>query len=182
MVLYNLTNRLLWGSSARITSLIGVKLGAGFQARRGDGIRTGHGDLAGQKALLKTIWGKQKWKSVEKNKSKDTMRQDCLSNWFTWVGKDEYGPRSGFPVGSTESIKAGHDCENWPLMSTLNHNLAILRSPCGCLPSAVWECMMMCGIYGCRQQNNNKLAHYKCSGAIVPNLCPLPWQLNRSGL
>lgn len=49
------TNRLLWGSPTRITSIIGVKLGAGFQARRGDGVRTGHGDLGGQEALLRTI-------------------------------------------------------------------------------------------------------------------------------
>lgn len=35
------------------------------------------------------------------------------------------------------NIKAGHDCENWALMSILNHNLAILCSPFGRLPSAV---------------------------------------------
>lgn len=79
-------------------------------------------------------------------------------------------------------IQVGHDGENWAVMSVLNHSLAISRSPFGCLPSAAWAYMLMCRIYGCGQQNNNKLSHYECSGPIVPNLCPLPWQLNRSGL
>lgn len=54
-VLYNLTNGVLWGSPARMVSLIRVKLGVGLQARWGDGIGTGHGYLTGHKALLETI-------------------------------------------------------------------------------------------------------------------------------
>lgn len=48
-------------------------------------------------------------------------------------------------------------------------------SPFGCLPSVVWVYMMMCGIYGSGQQNNNKLAHYKwfrgnCDQPLSPPL------------
>lgn len=73
------------------------------------------------------------------------------------------------------NIKPGHDCENWAFMSILNHNLDVPLSPFGCLPSAVWVYMIMCGIYGCGQQNNNKLAHYKwfrgnCAKPLSPPL------------
>lgn len=95
------------------------------------------------------------WEKLNNQKNKIT---GSLSEWVTCVANDEYGPRSAFPAGSKCSTKAGHDRENWPLMSTLNHNLAILCSPCGRLPSAVWDaCMMMCGIYGCGRQKQQQI-------------------------
>lgn len=53
MVLYSLTNEVLWGPPARIASVVRVKLGGGLQARRGDGVGTGHGYFTGQEALSK---------------------------------------------------------------------------------------------------------------------------------
>lgn len=70
--------------------------------------------------------------------------------------------------------------ENWAFMSILNHNLAI---PLGCLPSAVWVYMMICGIYGYGQHNNKYGPHYKWfRGNWAKPLSPLLTVKQRRGI
>lgn len=80
-----LTNGLLCGSPTRITSIVGVKLGAGFEARRGDGIRTGHGDLTGQKALLRTIWRRHRHTRYERPRIHSNSHKNIIwKEWKRW--------------------------------------------------------------------------------------------------
>lgn len=80
-----LTNGLLCGSPTRITSIVGVKLGAGFEARRGDSIGTGHGDLTGQKALLRTIWRQHRHTWYERTCIHSNSHKNIIwKEWKPW--------------------------------------------------------------------------------------------------
>lgn len=118
-----------------------------------DNIKTAQAHMVWKDMHLSTVKMDIHWEKLNRKQKKNP-----LTDWVTCVANDEYGARSAFPAGSKRSTKAGHDRENWPLMSTLNHNLAILCAPCGRHPSAVWDvCMMMCRIYDCGLQKQQQI-------------------------